>query len=255
MRKFLALIAVCALSFTPAFSQSFLNTLNERNIFNHLGVSVHAATTGFGFELATPITNWVTMRVGGTFMPGFKFSTDVDGDFYNKIAEDIEGQYPFTVDVDASLKRSQGSLIFNIYPFGSRYNFFIAAGAYFGGSKILKITGHSDELEAAMATGDVSVFIGDYLLPVDENGNVRGGLKTKSFRPYLGLGFGRPVPNKRVSFMFELGVQFQGKMKAYTDFGDIEELPADYNDDDWQKWMDKLTVYPVVKFTLCGRII
>lgn len=250
MKKFLAMIAACALSFTPVFSQSFLSTLNERNIFNHLGVSVHAATTGFGFEVATPITNWVTMRVGGTFMPGFKFSTDVDGEYYTDFAEG-----DFTIDADASLKRSQGSLIFNIYPFGSRYNFFIAAGAYFGGSKILKITGHSDELEEAMALGDASVFIGDYQLPVDENGNVRGGLKTKSFRPYLGLGFGRPVPNKRVSFMFELGVQFQGKMKAYTDFGDIEELPADYNDDDWQKWMDKLTVYPVVKFTLCGRII
>lgn len=250
MKNFLAMIAACALSFTPAFSQSFLNTLNERNIFNHLGVSVHAATTGFGFEVATPITNWITMRVGGTFMPGFKFSTDVDGEYDTGFEE----EYCY-IDADASLKRSQGSLIFNIYPFGSRYNFFIAAGAYFGGSKILKITGHSDELEEAMAHGDASVFIGDYQLPVDENGNVRGGLKTKSFRPYLGLGFGRPVPNRRVSFMFELGVQFQGKMKVYTDYGDIEELPADYNDDDWQKWMDKLTIYPVMKFTLCGRII
>lgn len=250
------MIAACAISITPLFSQTFLNTLNERNIFNHLGVSVHAATTGFGFEVATPITNWVTMRVGGTFMPGFKFSADVDGEYdYIDSTTGFGDQYPFSMDVDASLKRAQGSLIFNIYPFGSRYNFFIAAGAYFGGSKILKIKGHSDELEAAMQAGDASVMIGDYTLPVDENGNVRGGLKTKSFRPYLGLGFGRAVPNKRVSFMFELGVQFQGKMKVYTDFGDIEELAKDYNDDDWQKWMDKLTVYPVMKFTLCGRII
>lgn len=250
------MIAACAISITPLFSQTFLNTLNERNIFNHLGVSVHAATTGFGFEVATPITNWVTMRVGGTFMPGFKFSTDVDGEYdYIDSTTGFGDKYPFSMDVDASLKRAQGSLIFNIYPFGSRYNFFIAAGAYFGGSKILKIKGHSDELEAAMQAGDASVMIGDYTLPVDENGNVRGGLKTKSFRPYLGLGFGRAVPNKRVSFMFELGVQFQGKMKVYTDFGDIEELAKDYNDDDWQKWMDKLTVYPVMKFTLCGRII
>lgn len=235
----------------PAFSQTFLETLNNRNIFNHLGVSVHAATTGFGFEVASPITDWVTMRVGATFMPGFKFGTDVDVDY----TDPITGGYGSTsMEVDASLKRSQGSIIFNIYPFGSRYSFFVAAGAYFGGSKILKITGHSDELSSFMSS-DASVMIGDFTIPVDENGDVRGGLKTKSFRPYLGIGFGRPVPKGRVSFMWELGVQFHGKMKVYTDFGDINELAKDVNDDDWQKWMDKLTIYPVMKFTLCGRII
>lgn len=244
------------MSVMPAFSQNFIETLNNRNIFNHLGVSVHAATTGFGFEIASPITNWVTMRVGATFMPGFKFGTDVDGDYnYYDPSSGINSEHPFSMDIDASLKRSSGSVIFNIYPFGTRYSFFIAAGAYFGGSKILKITGHSDELEQYLMSGDASVMIGDYTIPVDENGNVRGGLKTRSFRPYLGLGFGRPVPKGRVSFMFELGVQFQGKMKVYTDFGDIDELTKDVNDDDWQKWMDKLTVYPVMKFTLCGRII
>ena len=46
---------------------------------------------------------------------------------------------------------------------------------------------------------------------MDNNGNVSGGLKVSGFRPYLGLGFGRAVPKKRVGVMFELGVQFHGK--------------------------------------------
>lgn len=256
MKKVISSLLLAAVSAMPAFSQTFLETLNNRNIFNHLGVSVHAATTGFGFEVASPITNWVTLRVGASFMPGFKFSTDVDGDYtYNDPVTGGSSEYPFDMDIDASLKRTSGSVIFNVYPFGSRNAFFVAAGAYFGGSKIVKITGHSDQLAEAMRTGEASVLIGDYAIPVDENGNVSGGLKTHSFRPYLGVGYGRAVPKGRVSFMFEAGVQFQGKMKVYTDFGDIDELTKEVNDDDWQKWMDKLTVYPVIKFTLCGRII
>lgn len=55
--------------------------------------------------------------------------------------------------------------------------------------------------------------------------------------------------------MFDLGVQFMGKMKVYDNRGpvDLDELVD--SDDDWQKWMDKLTVYPVLKFTICGRIL
>ena len=31
-------------------------------LFNHLGIGAHVGTTGFGFEAATPITKWVTLR-------------------------------------------------------------------------------------------------------------------------------------------------------------------------------------------------
>lgn len=50
-------------------------------LFNHLGIGAHVGTTGFGFEAATPITKWVTLRGGVTIMPGIKFNTDIDGTY------------------------------------------------------------------------------------------------------------------------------------------------------------------------------
>lgn len=105
-----------------------------------------------------------------------------------------------------------------------------------------------------MQTADqAGVVIGDYTIPVDKDGNVSGGLKVKGVRPYLGIGFGRPVPKKRVGFMFELGAQF-GKMKVYADNGDLGQA-LESADDDISDILDKLTIYPVMRFRLCGRIL
>ncbi|MBO5455802.1 MAG: hypothetical protein J6A20_04730 [Muribaculaceae bacterium] len=229
--------------FASAFNANAIG-LGELNIFNHLGVGVHAATTGFGVELATPVTNFVTLRGGVTIMPGFHFNTEVDGN-----ASIMSSVQTFTMDVEGNLKRTQGNVIFNVYPFATRSSFYVAAGAYFGGSDIVKISGHTDDLKGLPG----NIEIGDYELPVDKDGNASGILKVNSFRPYLGLGFGRPVPSRRINFGVELGVQFMGKMTPYAGGEELMKQLTD-NDDDWQKWMDKLSVYPVLKFTLSGRI-
>lgn len=221
--------------------------LGELGIFNHLGVGVHAATTGFGFEVSTPITRFVALRAGASFMPGFSFNTDVSGSYTANGYTDY-----FDMDVKGDLKRTQGSVIFNIYPFTHVSSFYVAAGAYFGGASVVGISGHSDEL-AGLAAQNPFIEIGDYQIPVDRNGNVEGQLKVKNFRPYLGLGFGRAIPKRRLSFGFELGVQFMGKMKVYNNGAELNPVITD-SDDDWQKWMDKLTVYPVMKFTLNGKL-
>ena len=122
----------------------------------------------------------------------------------------------------------------------------MTAGAYFGGGTLLKINGHSDQLKDLVdEAGKAGVVIGDYTIPVDENGNVSGGLKVSAFRPYVGLGFGRAVPRKRMGVMFELGVQFHGRPDL------LDEVDPD---DTFSKVMDKLTVYPVMKIRFCGRI-
>lgn len=162
----------------------------------------------------------------------------------------------YSMDVKGSLKRTSGQLLVNVYPFPHASSFFVAAGAYFGGSSLVKIEGHSDKLKDLIAQGEsAGIVIGDYTIPVDNNGNVSGGLKVSGFRPYLGLGFGRAVPKKRVGVMFELGVQFHGKPEVYTDSGDVKDLLNEIDEDDtFTKIMDKLTVYPVMKIRICGRI-
>ena len=105
-------------------------------------------------------------------------------------------------------------------------SFFVCGGAYFGGGKLIKIKGHSDELAELIKEGqEVGIEIGNYRIPVDQNGNISGGLKVSSFRPYLGLGFGRAIPKKRIGFMFEMGVQFHNTPKVPARYPSSPDQP------------------------------
>ena len=225
----------------------------EQGLFNRLSVGVSASTLGIGIDASTTFNRYLMLRAGVAIMPGITIDTDVDVDLdVAALGSSTSSQ----VNVEGGLQRTQASLLLNVYPF-KRSSFFVTGGAYFGGSKLVKIKGHSQELkELYDQYGDqVGIIIGDYKLPIDENGNVAGGLKVNGFRPYLGLGFGRAVPHKRVGFMFELGVQFHGTPKVYSDTGDIDDLLKQTDeDDDFTKIIDKLKVYPVLKFRICGRI-
>lgn len=242
-----------AIAMTAASLSASAIGLESVGIANHLGAGVSVGTNGIGLEVATPITRFVQARVGVSYVPNFSFKTDADIDL-----PAIENAYPgidtYPTEGEMRLKgafgRWQGSVIFNVYPFpvGS---FYVAAGAYFGGSKLVKITGHSDELDQSAYGGQVS--IGDYNIPVDENGNVSGGLKVQSFRPYLGIGWGRAIPNRRLNFGVELGVQFHGTPKVYTDYGEVDYTGID-GSEDFQKIIDNVKVWPVLKLTLSGKI-
>lgn len=238
MKKFFFSVVAIAL-----VSLSSMAASPQGGVFKHLGVGVGAGTTGVSVEFSTPITRWMQLRAGMSFMPDIKIGTEAD------IYSPNDGFYS-DVDLDLGLGRTQGSLILNIYPspWGS---FFIAGGFYFGGDKLLKIKGYSPELAQYQGAG---VEIGDYILPVDKNGNIDGFLKVKNVRPYVGIGWGRPVPNRRVNFGIELGVQFMGKSKLYSNYGQITTNTYSDGENDIQKIMDKVSVYPVLTFRLNGRI-
>ena len=250
MKGFRTLLCVISLALSGVIVSDVM-AQKELGVFNSLAVGVGVGTTGIDVNVATPITSHFDLRGGFSIMPNFSMSTDVDVD-----VEAMEGvSVPSTIGMEGSIKRVSGELLVNYYPF-KKGSFFLTAGAYFGGGTLLKINGHSDELKELVAeAGKAVVVIGDYTIPVDKNGNVSGGLKVSNFRPYVGLGFGRAVPKKRLGVMFELGVQFHGKPDVYTDYGNVNNLLDEVDPDDtFSKIMDKLTVYPVMKIRLCGRI-
>lgn len=225
----------------------------RQGFFNRLSVGVSASTMGIGIDASTTLNRYFMLRAGVDIMPDISFDTDVDVDIeaggYNTDSE---------VNIDGGIKRTEASLLLNIYPF-KRSSFFITGGAYFGGNDIVKIKGHNDYLQDLYTqyggNADIGIVIGDYKLPVDQYGNVSGGIKVNSFRPYVGWGFGRTVPHNRVGFMFEMGLQFHGTPKVYSSAGDLQDLAKQYDaDDDFSDILDKLNVYPVIKFRLCGRI-
>lgn len=242
------LILFCFL-FIVCVGSTRLSAQNESGIFNSLAVGASVGTTGIGVDVASPIGNYVALRAGVSFMPNITFNTNVDVD----IEATAIGNVPSSMDVEGALKRASGDVLVNVYPFRS-VGFFVCAGAYFGGNKLVKIDGHSEDLAGKIAEGGkAGIEIGDYTIPVDENGNVSGGLEVSSFRPYLGLGFGRAVPKKRIGFMVDLGVQFHGTPKVYANTGDLSAL-AEEADNGFTDIINKLTVYPVLKFRICGKI-
>lgn len=244
MRKLLLMIALVAVS---GWSMQ-VKAQKEQGFFKRLAVGVSASTMGIGVDAATTLNRHFMLRAGVDIMPGYSFDTDVDVDVTSGTSAEV--------NVDGDLSRTQASLLLNVYP-SKRSSFFIAGGFYVGGNKLVKIEGNSPELQELREQygSQAGIIIGDYKLPINENGNVAGGIKVSSFRPYLGLGFGRAVPHKRVAFMFELGVQFHGTPKVYSDAGDLQELTNQLDSDDkFSDILDNLTVYPVLKFRLCGRI-
>mgnify|MGYP001517830762 CR=1 FL=1 len=60
-------------------------------------------------------------------------------------------------------------------------------------------------------------------------------------------------PKKRIGFMFELGVQFHGTPEVYADNAELTAINT-VADNEFSDIIDKLTVYPVLKFRLSGRI-
>ena len=55
-----------------------IHAQKEYGIFNSLAVGLNVGSTGIGVDVATPITKYVMLRGGVSFMPGITIKTDVD---------------------------------------------------------------------------------------------------------------------------------------------------------------------------------
>lgn len=262
------------------------------NFLTHVSVGVDAGTTGYGFSAATTINQHIQMRAGVTFAPQIKLSMDQKLQSYagrstSEIPENIRNMFgiptvtcPEKVSLEGKLNMTDFSLLVDLYP-SKNSNFHFTVGFYAGKSDLIEAynTSASSELAAAynlnrtidaayanptlrpqaeqnnLKNYKIGANLGDYFLEPDAQGNMRANVQVKSFKPYLGIGFGRAVPKKsRVSFMGELGCQFWGTPKLMYNGTELEKNKAGEDASDALNIMSKVTVYPVIKFRLAGRI-
>ena len=124
----------------------------------------------------------------------------------------------------------------------------------------------------------IGAELGDYFITPDpdDRGNVEATIEVGGFRPYVGIGFGRAVPKKRIGCQFDLGVQFWGTPKVYApsairnaDGTFVREADGTLKVERTQltkensggdaggaiKTISKISVYPVLNFRLVGRIL
>lgn len=254
MKKFLVLLGLVLVGFQTSMAQK----VDDFGIFQHFGANVGVGTEGISIGVATPITNYLEASFGVNFMPGIK----VDGDVNIGVIDTPVGfQIPASkVNIQGNFARTTLDFKVSAYPFGLKNAFFVTAGFSFGGKAIADLSGHNDVIQEYLQKypqlrGQITAEIDKYNIKFDDNGNVEGDVRVNSFRPYLGLGYGRLVPKGRVGFRVEAGVQFMGKMKVYQN---DTEVPLQENlnaDDDLSKIIDKWKVYPVLKFMLTTRIL
>ena len=269
MKKLFLVMTMAVLGFEIAEAQL---KEDDFGLFNHLSVGVSAGTDGIGLQVAAPLGTLVTMRVGYSFMPAFKYKKTIDiGSDPAFITNEL--------DLEAKLKMNQFSLLFDYYPF-THSSFRLTAGAYIGTSKIVNAYNKSPFVESSQwGTAGIQLAEGNgvydkYTIVTDKNGNVEADLKVNAFRPYIGIGFGRSVPRKRIGLSVDLGVQIWGTPKVMTNLmyfdgneGDfvtryedvnknrITRTDKDYEDiKDAVKTIHKIGVYPVLTFRLNGRL-
>lgn len=261
MRRFiLAIVALLAISATAtAQSESFYK------FGNRWALGVGGGTEGIGIDVATSINKYFSVRAGVNIMPDISIEEEFDIELNQYDLPAGWPQLPRNMELEAegTFKRTTFDVKLDCYPFPNSSSFFITAGASFGGDKLIKIDGHSQDAENYIAQinnyeNQLGIEIWDgNRIPLDEDGRAAGGIKVKNFRPYFGLGFGRLIPKKRVGCRLELGVQIHGKPEIYTDIEDFDikgAMSKDETANDIADIIDKVTVYPVLKFSLRGRI-
>ncbi len=257
--------------------------IDDFGIFQHFGANVGVGTEGISVGIAAPVTNYLEASFDVNFMPGIKANGDVNingGNITGVPRTNASGQFldangnvttnpaevakkDFTLrqlDVKGNFARTTFDFKVSAYPFGLKNDFFVTAGFSFGGKKIATIDGHSDEVAAVYQWSpaydkEITAKIDKYNIKIDKQGNAEGDVRVNVFRPYLGLGYGRLVPKGRVGFRVEAGVQFMGHLKVYQKDAELPIKDQLKGDDNLSKIINKLTVYPVLKFMLTTRIL
>jgi len=256
---------LCSVSFVQAKDRGD-RELPARRPFSNFAIGVNAGTVGFGASVATPLCRHISLR-GGFAVAPFSYSYTYDdfdfSDILSKLpdvpASLVNRLNSVELGLKAELQMTSGHLLFDIVPFRrGNSSFFISAGLYFGTGKLITVSGRFDEAtmreleNSGVNVSDLSIEIGDVKAGMNSDGSVSADLKVRSVKPYVGLGFGRVIPRRRVGFRFELGALFHGTPEVVSDnISDTnsEEL-SDVN-----KFLKDFKVYPQLNFQVTVRLL
>ncbi len=198
MKTLFSLFLLTFLTITIVFSQESSEKIQ-------LIGSLNLGSTGIGGEVKLPIKRH-TVKLGYNYLP-LSYSTD----FTMGLA--------LKVDAEGSFKKINCTYEYQL--FEKKEWFKVQAGISYLTSANSTVT----------LTPTQSVYAGIVSLNADEIGNVTVTSDSKGIAPYLGLGFGRTVPKKKLNVGLDLGVNYINAPKV-TSIGtkllsDNEQLGID----------------------------
>lgn len=203
-----------------------------------LSLGGRVGTPGFGLELAKSLTPRANLR--GT-VSLFQASHSLDADL-------ASGAIESTVHFDGTAHLKTAGLLLDLYP-----------------SRVFHVTGglvyNRDRLDID-GRPTVPVTVNDETYAVDEIGVLSGtAVPGRRWAPYAGVGFGNPLAEKKVTFLLDLGVIFQGSPRLTLVSSKAEDagLVADVNAAADQINRDHLSksylkYYPVISLGVGVRV-
>jgi len=249
---FLLLAAMLA---APLYAQ---NKVERFGVFDHLGANLSVGTDGIGIELAAPITHYAAVRAGFNFFPKIKVTPTVKytNDFRDDPMSEYFGEEKLSTRVQGKFNWMNGKVLVDAYPFES-VAFHVTAGIFFGTSEIMQVE-NLDPIHRK--DPDSGIEIGDYIIHENSEGIAKANVKINSVKPYVGIGFGRAIPKKRIGVSMDLGVMFHGKptFNAYSPTDDlwVKATSSDTGNEDGGAIdiISRVKVWPVLNIRLTGRI-
>lgn len=270
MRAFTSVIAACLMSASTLCAQDY-----DTNMFNHMSLGVTAGTPGVGLDIAMPMSDYVQVRAGATYMPQVSFNTELE---YNDEAIDPLKASPTTIKSKVDFFNAK--LLFDIY-FSPSFPLHVTLGAYYGGGTPITIesVGNEEKLTeiwqhntnrfndpyGERASELWGPMVGSYVLLPDNEGKINARIEASKFKPYAGLGWGRAQTDGGINWMVEAGVMFWNEPKLYctTTCKDAEnnnklkevtyELPSQGTSSSkggLVTQISKIKIYPVINFRL-----
>lgn len=289
MRKlFIALALIGAVS-TQAQIKNDKNVFNHLSL--GVGAGTNGVSVELGTTVCKFITMRAGMDIMPKFTINQTINYDrpavlnnVPADLLNSRYVDIP-EYGAHIDVKGRPNMNAGKILFDIYT-GKNSMFHFTVGGYFGSQNLATVKALDKTIAAVeLYNHDISTIgpdgINTIIQPENDpkyhdgikidlegynvtpnKGRIELDARVNKFRPYFGFGVGRTVPRKRVGCKLDVGVQYLGKIELVDRFGDggkghviTKDEPGISEDfKDVIKIVDKIPVYPTLKFTIYGRI-
>ena len=141
----------------------------------HLDVSVNAGTSGVGFDVATPISKYVQLRLGYEFMPqfhvGVDFPIEVGGEpaekydaqgnrvesRFDRLAKNLKEFTGYDVDnhveMIGKMTMNNFKLLVDVFPFENNKHWHFTAGFYLGPSQFARADNSMEAMTSLLAVG------------------------------------------------------------------------------------------------------
>ena len=196
----------------------------------------HAGLLGYGADFATRVNPHLILRAGVNF--------------FQMAQREVEfGAYvPSVGGNPVKIVASNNTLFFDMmgeyYPW-QKSSFKLV----FGGSYIHSLTAN------ALIMVDAPMMFGEILLTPEQVGEMDIELAYGGMAPFLGIGFGRSIPNKRIGLGLEVGSYYIGSPLVNMNASELLEPSASAEQEkSLEESFRTLSWLPTVKFRLAVRL-